>query len=230
MSYRLRKSHDRGYIDHGWLKTYHTFSFGTYYDSQFMGFRDLRVINDDRVTPGRGFSPHGHKNMEILSLVLEGALAHQDSMGNQSIIHANEIQVMSAGTGVTHSEYNPSQTQLVHFLQIWIMPDTQDIQPHYQQMKSIFATPWQLIASKEGRDGSLQIQQDVEIYTGVLEPRKGVEKRLPSHRYGWLQIIEGQLQINDDVLETGDGVFIDPNTSLKLQSLSPSKILFFDLK
>jgi quercetin 2,3-dioxygenase len=231
MSYTIRKSTDRKFFDHGWLKTYHTFSFGTYYDPNFMGFRDLRVINEDRVLPGNGFPPHNHENMEILSIVLEGELAHQDSTGIESIIHANKMQAMSAGSGITHSEYNPSNSKLVHFLQIWILPDKKNITPHYQEA-SILTKPneWVLIASKTEKAHSMKIEQDCEVYILTLDKEKKIEKKLSPHRYGWLQVIDGTLSLNQDTIHAGDGVAFDAGSSLTLSAHTPSKVLFFDLK
>jgi redox-sensitive bicupin YhaK (pirin superfamily) len=232
MGTKIRRSVDRKYFDHGWLKTYHTFSFASYYDPEFMGFRDLRVINEDRVDPGKGFPPHAHKDMEILSIVLEGNLAHRDSMGNESVIRANEVQAMSAGTGISHSEYNPSEKDPVHFLQIWIVPEVKGIAPRYIQESRLPDAPnqWKLLASKEGKEGSIQIQQDVELSSIALEAGKEVEKPLKPHRYGWLQVIDGELDLNGDRLHKGDGAAVDAGTLVKLKALSPSRVLFFDLK
>lgn len=232
MTYKIRRSSERQYFDHGWLKTYHTFSFASYYDPNFMGFRDLRVINEDRVAPKHGFPPHDHQDMEIISLVVEGALAHKDSTGTESMIQANEIQVMSAGTGITHSEYNPSDLHVVHFLQIWIKPNKKGISPRYQQMPlpAVSAQPWLLIASNDGRENSMAIQQDVELYLITLEKGKKEQKSIESNRYGWLQVIEGDVKFNEDTLHAGDGVAIDPNTQIAIEALSTSKILFFHLK
>lgn len=195
-----------------------------------MGFRDLRVINEDRVDPGHGFPPHDHKDMEILSIVLEGNLSHQDSMGTESVISANEVQGMSAGTGVTHSEYNASE-EPVHFLQIWIIPDKDGITPRYQltELPSVH-NHWTVIASKSGKDDSIKIQQDVELSAIKLDPGKHVEKKVSATRYGWIQVIDGKIEMNNEVLQTGDGVAIDPNTHIKLMALSASRLLYFDLK
>ncbi|WP_152618861.1 pirin family protein [Parachlamydia acanthamoebae] len=230
MSYKIRKSHERKFFDHGWLKTFHTFSFAHYYDPNFMGFRSLRVINEDRVAPGNGFPMHHHENMEIISIVLEGSLAHRDSMGTESVIHANDIQQMSAGTGVNHSEYNPSSTEPVHFLQIWILPNQENIQPRYQQMPlPTSLNEWILIASENGQQNSIKIQQDVMLYTASLEIGKSFEKNIPDHRYGWIQVIEGELSLNADTIQSGDGVAINPDTNLILKAIKPSRILFFDM-
>lgn len=232
MTYKIRKSRERKFFDHGWLKTFHTFSFASYYDPHFMGFRDLRVINEDRVDPGHGFPTHDHNDMEIISIVLEGELAHKDSMGTESIIKPNEVQAMSAGQGITHSEYNPSEKTVVHFLQIWILPDTKDIPPRYQQtqLPAAASNKWILIASKSGKDKSLKIQQDVQLFALSLDKGKKEEKQISANRYGWLQVIEGDLLFNTDTLHTGDGVAIDPSTHITLEAKSPTRLLFFDLK
>lgn len=223
----VRKSEERKFFDHGWLRTFHTFSFASYYDPKFMGFRNLRVINEDRVDASNGFPAHNHKDMEIISIVLEGDLAHRDSMGNESILHSNEIQVMSAGSGITHSEFNPSKTHPVHFLQIWVQPDTKDITPRYRQSTlPTIQNEWHLIASKQG---PLPIQQDVGIYYLNLQKGKQMERSIPANRYGWLQVIDGNLSYNDTPLQQGDGVSFEPNAAIKLQAETQSRLLFFDL-
>jgi redox-sensitive bicupin YhaK (pirin superfamily) len=231
MTYKIRRSGERGHFDHGWLNTYHTFSFSDYYDPNFMGFRDLRVINEDRVKPGRGFPSHDHENMEIISVVLEGELAHEDSIGTKSVIKAGEVQAMSAGSGVAHSEYNPSATDLVHFLQIWIVPETEGNPPRHQQMQlpSRSSNHWHLIASNSGREKSLKIRQDVELFALFLESGKKEAKTLLPSRYAWIQVIEGDLKFDQDILHTGDGVAIEPNTPIEIEALTPSRILLFDL-
>lgn len=228
MTYKVRKSEERKFFDHGWLKTRHTFSFANYYDPKFMGFRDLRVINEDTVAPGQGFPTHAHENMEIITVVLEGELAHKDSTGTESVIHANEVQAMSAGKGITHSEYNHSSSKPCHFLQIWIQPDTREAAPRYHPQTKLPTAPnqWTLLASKNGRDNSIPINQDVNLYAISLQ--SGSES-LPSSRYGWLQVIDGSIQFNDTTLSAGDGAAIDPKTTLTLKSLSPARLLFFDL-
>ncbi len=195
-----------------------------------MSFRDLRVINEDRVEPGARFPLHDHKDMEILSIVLEGELSHQDSMGTQSVLRANQVQGMSAGTGVTHSEYNAAQVP-VHFLQIWIIPEKKGICPRYQLTNLPSGlNEWTLLASKSGKDNSIAIQQDVELYFVNLDSGKHVEKNIPSNRYAWLHVIDGKVKMNEDTLQTGDGVAIDPNTKVELTCLEPTRLLFFDLK
>jgi quercetin 2,3-dioxygenase len=231
MTYKIRRSRERKYFDHGWLKTYHTFSFGSYYDPQFMGFRDLRVINEDRVAAGRGFPSHDHQDMEIISIVLEGALAHKDSTGGESVLPENGVQAMSAGTGVTHSEYNPSATELAHFLQIWILPEKRGLTPRYQESKLPTAhNEWSLIASKAGKQNSLKIEQDVSLYFLALDKGKEVEKKLLAHRYGWLQMIDGEVSLNGEKVEAGDGVALEPESVITLKAISSSRILYFDLR
>lgn len=232
MPYKIRRSEERKHFDHGWLNTYHTFSFASYYDPNFMGFRDLRVINEDRVAPSNGFPLHDHRDMEIISIVLEGELAHQDSTGTEAILKPNEVQTMSAGTGITHSEYNPSKTKPVHFLQIWILPDAKNVTPGYQQAYFPTDKPnhWQLVASKSGKDHSLKIHQDVELYTLSLDKGKKELLKIKPDRYGWVQVISGELSFNKDILRTGDGVAIDPKSEIALIALAPTKLLFFDLK
>lgn len=228
--YLVRRSADRGFFDHGWLKTYHTFSFAGYYDADFMGFRTLRVINEDTVAPGEGFGTHGHEDMEIITVVLAGAVAHKDSMGNEHILGANEIQSMSAGTGVHHSEYNPSQTEPVHFLQIWIMPDTQGVKPRYQEKKlPLTQNEWVLLVSPTGQDDSLLIQQDIKLYMLTLTATHTIERQLEAGRYAWLQVLEGEVTFAEQTLFAGDGAAFDAGTTLTLTAGEQAKLLFFDL-
>jgi redox-sensitive bicupin YhaK (pirin superfamily) len=222
----------RGQTKIDWLDSYHTFSFGNFYDPNRMGFRSLRVINDDRVVPGAGFGTHGHRDMEILTYVLEGALEHKDSLGTGSVILPGEAQVMSAGTGITHSEYNHSQTEPVHFLQIWILPDEQGIKPRYEQK----AFPLEekrgklrLIAAKDGRDGAVTIHQDVDLYTSVLEPGNVINYQVQPHRYAWLQIAQGIATLNGEELRAGDGVQISVEEQLEISTQVGAEILLFDL-
>lgn len=233
MPYKIRRSDERKFYDHNWLKTHHTFSFGNYYDPNNMGFRSLRVINEDRVAPQRGFPPHNHQNMEIISLVLEGQLAHKDSTGTEAIIHTNDLQQMSAGSGVIHSEYNPSKDTWVHFLQIWILPDEQGIKPRYQQLQIPTETnKWALVASRNGTNGSIQIQQDANVFICSLDIDKHVALPLSKQRYGWLQIIEGTVELETNPptqLRTGDAVAIHEEDGFYLKCLEPCRILFFDL-
>lgn len=227
----LRKAENRGHANHGWLDSYHTFSFAGYYDPEHMGFRSLRVINEDRVDPGHGFGSHPHRDMEIISYVVEGALAHQDSTGGSSTIQAGEVQVMSAGTGILHSEFNPSKTDRVHFLQIWLLPDRKGVTPGYSQQ--LFSNEekqgtWRLIASPEGRDASLTIHQDVDLYATRLQTGDRLEKSL-RHRYAWVQIIKGGGLLNGQLLEAGDGIALNEIDSVILEANSDLEALLFDL-
>ncbi len=231
MTITVRRSGERKFFDHGWLKTYHTFSFGSYYDPKFMGYRSLRVINEDRVDPGGGFPPHDHENMEILSIVLDGQLAHQDSMGNESVVlQANDVQVMSAGTGITHGEYNPSTTKPVHFLQIWIIPNQKDITPRYEKTQLPPSNnQWLLIASNDAREQSFKIHQDVALYAIALDKGKQAEMKLAKDRYGWVQLIDGDVSVNGIELHRGDGAAIEAESLLNMSAKSPARLLFFDL-
>jgi quercetin 2,3-dioxygenase len=222
----------RGHTKIGWLDSYHTFSFGNFSDPNRMGFRTLRVINDDRVVPGAGFGTHGHRDMEILTYVLEGALEHKDSLGTGSVILPGEAQVMSAGTGITHSEYNHSQTEPVHLLQIWILPDKQGLKPRYEQKAFPIEEKrgkLRLIAAKDGRDGAVTIHQDVDLYTSILEPGDVVNYHLQPHRYAWLQIAQGIAILNGEELRAGDGVQISVEEQLEISSQVGAEILLFDL-
>ena len=228
----IRKAHDRGHADHGWLNTYHTFSFANYYDPQHMGFRDLRVINEDRVQPGMGFPTHPHQDMEIISYVLEGALEHKDSMGNGSVILPGEVQRMSAGTGITHSEYNHSKTEPVHFLQIWILPSIKGVTPSYEQK----AYPEEeelgnlrLVASQDGREGSVTIHQDVNLYATILESGEELIHIIPLGRHAWIQVARGRLLVNGIELEQGDGASISHEDKVVVTGQDKTDILLFDL-
>jgi redox-sensitive bicupin YhaK (pirin superfamily) len=228
----IRKAEDRGHFDHGWLNTYHTFSFAEYYDPAHLGFRALRVINEDRVKPGRGFPTHAHKDMEILSYVLEGALEHKDSMGNGSIIRPGDVQRMSAGTGVRHSEYNPSKTEPVHFLQIWILPEREGAAPGYQQTQfseTETHNQLRLIASHDGRDGSVIVHQDVEVYLARLDPDGEAVHRFHAHRYGWVQVTRGGVLLNGEHLSAGDGAAATDEALLTIHADQPAEVLLFDL-
>jgi quercetin 2,3-dioxygenase len=228
----IRSSEDRGHFDFGWLNTYHSFSFGDYYDPRFMGFRDLRVINEDRVRQGRGFPTHPHRDMEIISYVLEGALEHRDSMGNGSVIRPGEVQRMSAGTGVAHSEKNHSQNDAAHFLQIWIIPNEQGLAPGYEQKMYSDEEKrgrLRLIASPDGRDGSVTVHQDTNLYAGLLDSGQDVAHPLAPGRHAWLQVARGMVAVNGQQLKQGDGASISEEQSLKIEGLEPSEILLFDL-
>lgn len=206
---QIRRSTDRGHVDHGWLDTRHTFSFADYHDPRFMGFRSLRVLNEDRVAPGQGFGTHGHRDMEIVSYVLEGALAHKDSMGNGSVIVPGDVQYMSAGTGVRHSEFNASATDPVHFVQIWIEPDAHDQTPRYGQKRfDEAAKTGRLVrvASGSGADGSIAIRSDVNLYTSVLLPGQSETLTIPEGRHLWVQALRGALDVNGYRMAAGDGL------------------------
>jgi len=226
----VRKAEDRGHFNHGWLDTYHTFSFADYYDPNFMGFRDLRVINEDRVQPGRGFGTHGHRDMEIITYILEGELAHRDSMGTGSVIRPGEVQRMSAGTGVMHSEMNPSPEKPVHLLQIWILPEREGIKPGYEQ-KTFPETERQgrlrLVASPDAREGSLEIHQDVDLFASTLRDGKAVTHEFRPNRYGWLQVARGSVDVNGKKLNAGDGAAIEGERSIALRG--NGEVLLFDL-
>jgi len=228
----IRKSDDRGRADHGWLDSRHTFSFADYHDPEHMEFRSLRVINEDRVEPGQGFGTHPHRDMEILSYVLEGALEHKDSMGTSSTIRPGEVQRMTAGTGVLHSEYNPSRKEPVHFLQIWIFPEKKSLKPGYEQK----AFPdgerknrLRLVASRDGRDGSLTIHQDAELYTTLLSRGESVSHPLKAGRHAWVQVARGAATLNGKPLATGDGAAISGEKSLELKATADAEVLMFDL-
>ncbi len=229
---KVRKSNERGHHDHGWLDTYHTFSFNTYYDPRFMGFRSLRVINEDYVAAGQGFGTHGHKDMEILTCVVAGELAHKDSMGNVETIKPHEWQRMSAGTGVRHSEFNHSKEDSVHLLQIWIEPARENIEPSYEQ--KIFAPEvkngrLKLVASPDGADDSLTIHQNVRLFDGVLNSGETLEQPIETGRHAWLQIIKGAVDVNGEKLTAGDGAAISDESLLKIAASETSEILLFDL-
>jgi len=228
---RIRKAEERGHFNHGWLDTYHTFSFADYYDPQFMGFRSLRVINEDRVQPGRGFGTHSHRDMEIVTYVLEGGLEHRDSMGTGSVIRPGEVQRMSAGTGVLHSEINPSRSEPVHLLQIWILPERRGIKPEYEQ-KAFPAEErkgkLRLVASHDGKDGSLTIHQDAKLFAATLTDGQTINHDLQQGRYAWLQVARGSVDVNDQTLRAGDGAAIEDERTITLQGRD-AEVLLFDL-
>jgi quercetin 2,3-dioxygenase len=226
----VRKAEERGHANYGWLDTYHTFSFAQYYDPQQINFRSLRVINEDKVIGGKGFPTHGHHDMEILTYVLEGEVEHRDSLGTGSVIRHGEIQRMSAGTGIKHSEFNHSATDTLHLLQIWIIPDQKDLKPSYEQ-KAIAFSPntLQLIASPTGAGNAVKVHQDVNLYVGILPLGQSLTHSLSGSRYGWLQVAKGQIKLNGVILQAGDGAAISEETSLTIQSLEDSEILLFDL-
>lgn len=232
---QVRRAKERGHADHGWLNTYHTFSFSDYYDRRFMGFRSLRVINEDWVQPGYGFPAHPHRDMEIITYVLEGSLEHKDSMGTGSVIRPGEVQKMSAGTGVRHSEFNHSKDEPVHLYQIWILPEKEGIKPNYEQ-KAIPAEEKQgklrLVASPTGGNGSnaVKLYQDAELYTAALSKADSVEHPLASGRYAWVQVARGAVNVNGQELEAGDGAAVSEETNLHITgSADASEVLLFDL-
>lgn len=227
----LRKASERGHANHGWLDSYHSFSFADYYDPQWMGYRTLRVINDDLVLPGQGFGKHPHRDMEIITYVLSGALEHQDSMGNGRVIRPGEFQYMAAGSGVQHSEFNPSKDEAVHFLQIWILPDHKSARPAYAE-KSTKNQPsgaWQLITSKTGREGSLAINQDTDLWLAKLAPQQAVTHTLAAGRHAWLHVAEGEVTLNGHHLAGGDAVALDDTAVLKVVATKAAQVLLFDL-
>jgi redox-sensitive bicupin YhaK (pirin superfamily) len=229
----IRKAEDRGHADHGWLDTHHTFSFADYYDARHMGFGPLRVINDDTVAGGGGFPPHNHRDMEIISYVIEGALQHQDNMGNGSIIKPGDVQRMSAGPGVAHAEYNASKTEPVHFLQIWIMPEKAGMPKGYEQ--KFFSDDdkrgrLRLVASRDGADGSVRIQQDAQMYAALLgEGQAPVAHAFAQGRKGWLHVVRGSAEVNGVALAAGDGVAIEDEREVTLRSKDAGEVLLFDV-
>ncbi|MGF1478483.1 MAG: pirin family protein [Cyanophyceae cyanobacterium] len=228
----LRKAQERGHADHGWLNTYHTFSFANYYDPEYLGFRSLRVINEDRVTPGAGFGTHGHRDMEIITYVLEGALAHKDSIGNGSVIKPGDVQRMSAGTGILHSEFNHSATEPVHFLQIWLLPNQRGIPASYEQHNfGLAKEPGQLrlVAAPDGREGALTIHQDASIYAAVLNESDRLSYSLNPQRHAWIQVARGAVTLNDVALSQGDGAAVSHETELAIAATADAEILLFDL-
>lgn len=229
---KIRKAQARGHADHGWLKTFHSFSFANYYDPQHMGFRHLRVLNQDVMEAGMGFGEHGHRDMEIISVVLEGALEHRDSLGNGSVIRAGEIQLMSAGTGITHSEFNHSKDEPMSFLQMWILPNQKGLVPSYAQ-QAIPQQPrrnaWCLLVSPDGREDSLPIHQDVCLYATQLDRGKSLALALAKSRHAWLQVIHGSASLNGLLLADGDGAAVSEETSLELVATRTAEILLFDL-
>lgn len=229
----LHQSKDRGRTTLGWLDSRHTFSFGEYHNPAMMGFRTLRVINDDRVQAGQGFGTHPHRDMEIISYVLSGSLKHQDSLGNGSIIHAGEIQVMSAGSGITHSEFNPSKEDDTHLLQIWIRPDEKGIEPRYDQKKvDLDTTPneWNLLVSGFNEDGSVKIHQDAKLLAGKFDTGTDAIYQFEQNRGGWLHVISGTIQSSDYTISEGDALEIDAQSSIDFTVIKNAEVILFDLK
>jgi len=227
----IRRANERGHAEYGWLDSFHTFSFADYYDPNWMGFRSLRVINDDLVMPARGFGTHPHRDMEIITYVLSGALEHKDSMGNGRIIRPGEVQYMAAGTGVQHSEFNPSPEQAAHFLQIWILPERKGLKPQYGE-KSLTDAPkgrLNLAMSKTGREGSLMINQDADLYLARLEAGNDVSHALKPGRHGWLHVAEGEVKLDRDTLGAGDAAAFSDESQVQLVATKPAQVLLFDL-
>jgi redox-sensitive bicupin YhaK (pirin superfamily) len=228
----IRKSADRGHAMHGWLDSRHSFSFADYQDPRHMGFGPLRVINEDRVEPGKGFAAHSHRDMEIVSYVLEGALEHRDSRGTGSVIRPGDVQTMRAGTGVTHSEYNHSRQEWVHFLQIWIVPDTAGLAPAYGQRhfsEDERRNTLRLVASRDGRDDSLEIHQDASMYASILNAGSSVKHELAAGRRAWVQMIRGRAEVGIRVLDGGDGAAIEDGSSVTIRAEQGCELLLFDL-
>lgn len=229
---QIRKSQDRGHANHGWLKSKHSFSFADYHDPKNMGFSILRVINEDRITGGNGFGAHPHHDMEIITYIIDGALAHKDSMGNAAIIRPGEVQTMSAGTGVKHSEYNELGDQETHLLQIWLLPKAMSIKPSYGQKsfeKMLSEKDLVLVVSPTGREGSIAMNLDADLYASKLKSGKKLEFALKPNRSSWIQLISGELKLNDESLKSGDGVAISDESLLKIESRTDSHFLLFDL-
>lgn len=230
---RIRKGSDRGYFDHGWLKTFHTFSFSSYYDPDHVHFRALRVMNEDWVAPGQGFGTHPHRDMEIVTYVLEGALEHKDSMGNGEVLRPGEFQRMSAGTGITHSEFNPSATEPVHLYQIWLFPERKNIEPSYEQKQFPSAgrdNQWQLVASPDAESGSLKIHQNARIYLAHLDAGTSLARLIEPDRAAWLQILRGSLTMDGQTLEAGDGVAMEDLAEFVIKAEVDSELMLFDLE
>lgn len=229
---RIRKANERGHYDHGWLNTHHTFSFGEYHDPAHHRFRALRVMNEDVVAPGQGFGTHPHRDMEIVTYVLSGALEHRDSMGNGEVLRPGEFQRMTAGTGITHSEFNPSDTEPVHLYQIWLLPERKGIEPSYEQKR--FAADerqnqLRLVASHDASDGSLLVHQDVRIYLATLEEQTTVTHRLDADRHAWLQVLRGDVSLNGITLNTSDGAAVSDEQDLHIEATSNSELMLFDM-
>lgn len=228
----IRRSFERGIANHGWLNSHHTFSFGSYYDPNFMGFGPLRVINEDRVQPGEGFPTHGHRDMEIISYVIDGGLEHKDTLGTGSVIRPGDVQRMSAGTGIRHSEYNHSTTDSVHFLQIWIMPEKKGIAPSYEQKTYSDhekTGTWRLVGSPDGRAGSITIHQDVRLYTTLLPAGETIEHKTSADRLIWIQAVKGEFSLGGETLAAGDGAAISKQELVSISAAKDSEILLFDM-
>ncbi len=228
----IRKAEDRGHANHGWLNSYHSFSFANYYDPQHMGFRSLRVINEDTIASGAGFPTHPHRDMEIITYVVSGAVAHKDSIGNTETIGAGGIQRFSAGTGITHSEFNPSNTEALHLLQIWILPEQHGTTPSYEQKEFSTATKrgqWRALANRDETDGAVKLHQDAALYATLLEPGERLTYALNVDRHAWVQIVRGEVTLNGKTLDKGDAAAISQETKLVFEASTDAEILLFDL-
>jgi quercetin 2,3-dioxygenase len=229
---RHRKSDERGHFDHGWLQTYHTFSFSRYYDPRNMNFRSLRVMNEDWIAPGQGFGTHDHDNMEIVTYVLEGEVAHRDSLGSGDVLRPGEFQRMTAGTGISHSEFNSSRTDPLHLYQIWLLPERAGLEPSYEQKafpQDERHNRLRLVASPDGHDGSLTIRQDARIYLGSIDQDRELTHALAGGRHAWLQVLRGNVDLNGLAMSAGDGAAISDELSLAVRSNSSSEVMLFDL-
>jgi redox-sensitive bicupin YhaK (pirin superfamily) len=228
----IRPAASRGRTAVDWLDSWHTFSFGDYHDPEWRGFRSLRVINDDRVAPSGGFDTHPHRDMEIITWVLSGALEHRDSLGNGSVIRPGDMQRMTAGTGILHSEFNPSPTEPVHLLQIWLFPDRRGLAPGYEQRKFApveLQNKLRLVASRDGRDGSVTIHQDADVFAAAIDEGRSVRHELSPGRHAWLQVAQGKLDVNGRALATGDGLAVSDESSLDIRGLAAAELVLFDL-
>ncbi len=228
----IRPSQERGQTKLSWLDSRHTFSFGEYHDRKHQGFQQLRVINEDLVQPGKGFDTHSHRDMEIISYVLEGTLAHKDSVGTSSLIRAGEVQRMSAGTGIRHSEYNPSKTSRVHFLQIWIVPNQRGLEPSYEQRaftREDKRSRWRIVAAKDGREGAVKVHQDAELYIAILDPGDKLTYELQPKHYAWVQVTRGEVMLNNQRLVQGDGASVSQERLLETRTMTQAEVILFDL-
>ncbi len=230
---QIRRAAERGHANHGWLNSHHTFSFARYHDPKYMGFKTLRVLNDDTVQPGQGFGTHSHQDMEIISYVVNGAMEHKDSMGTGSVLQPGDVQRMSAGRGVTHSEFNHSPTEPLRFLQIWVLPESEGIDPSYEERhfaETEKRSRLRLIVSPDGEEGSLRIHQDVRVYASILAKSESVEHEISSGRHAWVQVVQGSLSLNGDELHEGDGAAVSDLAQLSFEGVEEAEFLIFDLK
>jgi len=230
--FTVRRGSDRGHFNHGWLDTFHTFAFGDYYDPAHVQFGSLRVINEDRVAPGQGFGMHGHRDMEIVTIVLSGALEHRDSLGNGEVLRPGELQRMSAGTGIRHSEFNPSASEPVHLYQIWLLPERAGLAPSYEQKAfdpAVRQNAWQLVASPDAADGSLEIHQDARLYLANLAAGQQLARTIDSDRQAWLQVLSGTVEVAGSELTAGDAVAVTREVSLSIAASEAAEVLLFDL-